>query len=437
MQLLQIFFAIIWAIGCISNTYIAASIEWSYISSNWIRIFDPLLQVKVLLKVFSDFNFLLFLMTTIIGQYGTKKVGSLLVRREQRRQHDLLRHAEHSIPEEVNLSRSYSAHSLSQEALLQSGNTVSRTLEKGEVDNILYERLQTLKKQTIELSIKRNITVQFNYVNRNEEKGFYTANPVEFKTIDGSECLRAFCCNQKRIRVFLLDKIIDINFLEPGLSHSQSTTGDVQTNSQDIPITTNATERPYMTLRTERIEEIAKSKWNDINVLQDIFNELRFRSTRKARNLRGKTEHRISELLNETFRWPSTMTGTSVASSSRLSHDVFPYETGLLRHYGYKVGINGLEKNERLRILDRIFLGPLEEVNDNNYMHSWGQPNTAQRLKKLADSIATFTRNEKRRNTRRTDNVNSSQSVQHWESDLSYLKKRYYENRFSFSWPNT
>ena len=71
-------------------------------------------------------------------------------------------------------------------------------------------------------------------------------------------------------------------------------------------------------------------------------------------------------------------------------------------------------------------------IDNAAYAAEWGRPNTAQRLQKLAETIAALTRNAKRRNAARMD-----KSIREWESDLAYLKRRYYEGRFSFPWPVT
>ncbi|MFH7028095.1 MAG: hypothetical protein ACHBN1_22505 [Heteroscytonema crispum UTEX LB 1556] len=94
--------------------------------------------------------------------------------------------------------------------------------------------------------------------------------------------------------------------------------------------------------------------------------------------------------------------------------------------------MNGLLESERREILDTIFLRPLLHIDNANYISEWGQPKTDERLRKLAESIAAFIRNAKRRN------MNSfSKAIQDWESDLAYLKRTYYNNRFSFSCPRT
>jgi hypothetical protein len=71
-------------------------------------------------------------------------------------------------------------------------------------------------------------------------------------------------------------------------------------------------------------------------------------------------------------------------------------------------------------------------MDNREYLNEWGEPKTARRLQKLAESIAAFTRNAKRRNEK-----NFSKAIQDWEADLAYLKKTYYDNRFSFRWPRT
>ena len=59
-----------------------------------------------------------------------------------------------------------------------------------------------------------------------------------------------------------------------------------------------------------------------------------------------------------------------------------------------------------------------------------GNPQSDTRLKKLANSLATFTRNARRRR-----NSDMNQAIIEWEEDISYLKNKYYTNRFGFDWP--
>jgi hypothetical protein len=195
-------------------------------------------------------------------------------------------------------------------------------------------------------------------------------------------------------------------------------------------INTQPEERPFVRCRTDELEGIANSEWNKVKVLNELYHELKFRSRQKAGNLQKRISVRLIELQNSQFSWSST---SATPGSQDLSSGVFKYEEGLLKQYGYKVGKNGLPQNERWEILDTIFLCPLSHMSDSVYMGEWGEPKSAKRLRKLAESIAAFARNAKRRNT-----GSFSKAVQDWETDLEYLKKTYYNtNRFSFQYPNT
>jgi hypothetical protein len=62
----------------------------------------------------------------------------------------------------------------------------------------------------------------------------------------------------------------------------------------------------------------------------------------------------------------------------------------------------------------------------------WGELQTAQRLRKLADTLAAFTRNAKRQAA-----VSYAAAIDDWEADLIFLYDRYYVNLFRFEWPAT
>jgi hypothetical protein len=192
---------------------------------------------------------------------------------------------------------------------------------------------------------------------------------------------------------------------------------------------TQVKQRPYLKYRTNELETIAASKWNDTEVLNQIHYELEFRSRKKALDLRKRITTRLSALQETQFAYPTTKANPS---SQNLSNDVFKYEQGLLKHYGYKVGKSGLSQTARWRILDRVFSQPLLQIDNAAYLSEWGEPKSAKRLQKMVDSIAAFTRNAKRRNRR-----SFSKAIQDWETDLAYLKRSYYDNYFSFVYPRT
>jgi hypothetical protein len=193
----------------------------------------------------------------------------------------------------------------------------------------------------------------------------------------------------------------------------------------------NDSERPYIDCSTHELEEIVKVSWDSLETLRAINYELGFRLRKKARDLSDLVFKRLDQLQREQFNWPSTEPSSGLQS---LTSDAFRREKGLLGHYGYKVGRHGLSQNERLELLDSIFLNPLRPVEDRDYLEGWGKPGSARRLKKMAESIASFARNAKRRNGKQ----NLSKAIQDWEADLEYLRKKYYYNeRSPFKWPHT
>src|SRR5690606_40057528 len=104
---------------------------------------------------------------------------------------------------------------------------------------------------------------------------------------------------------------------------------------------------------------------------------------------------------------------------------------GLLSASGYHVGqTRGLTESERREILNFIFFkDTLNEIDNEGYKEQWGEPKTSDRLKKLADVVATLANNALRK---RGD---YSKAIWDWHSDLQYLKKSFYDNCGGFPWP--
>jgi hypothetical protein len=201
------------------------------------------------------------------------------------------------------------------------------------------------------------------------------------------------------------------------------------TNDQSIPIKREA--RPYIQLRWFELKDLAESEFEDVDILQKVLSELKYRSTSKAVNLYKIVADRISELSvkeSQAFRWPSTAIIGDSSSALRCAH--FDYEEGLLKFMGYAVGQNGAYRNKRQQVLDYVFNEQVPKVQSLEYMAEWGNPQSDTRLKKLANSLATFTRNARRRR-----NSDMNQAIIEWEEDISYLKNKYYTNRFGFDWP--
>ena len=179
------------------------------------------------------------------------------------------------------------------------------------------------------------------------------------------------------------------------------------------------------------MKDLAESEFEDVDILQKVLSELKYRSTSKAVNLYKIVADRISELSvkePQAFRWPSTAIIGDSSSALRGAH--FDYEEGLLKFMGYAVGQKGSYRNKRQQVLDYVFNEQVPKVQSLEYMAEWGAPRSDTRLKKLANSLATFSRNARRRR-----NSDMNQAIVEWEEDLSYLKMKYYTNRFGFDWP--
>jgi hypothetical protein len=128
----------------------------------------------------------------------------------------------------------------------------------------------------------------------------------------------------------------------------------------------------------------------------------------------------------EYFSWPKTS-----AVAGRRAIDAAEWERqGLLKYLGYSVGGSGLSTAPRRLILDDVFAGPLPPIISAEYMGKWGVPATAGRLKQLATEIASFARNANRRR-----DAAMYAAAADWQSDLEYLRIKYYVGRFGFGWP--
>lgn len=196
--------------------------------------------------------------------------------------------------------------------------------------------------------------------------------------------------------------------------------------------TTDDTERPYRSWLVDDLWRLAKDNHGDRSLQLDLLNELRHRNTRWAGYVRLKVFERIVELVSQSFKWPTT---DAPEAYVELPDEVFRYKTSPLRFLGYHVGRNGLDVKSRREILDFVYLKELSPINSPNYMLDWGHPRTGPRLRKMAESIATHTRNKKRQDT-----AFFALAIRQWESDLDYLKRKYYDgryDRYDFVWPST
>lgn len=188
--------------------------------------------------------------------------------------------------------------------------------------------------------------------------------------------------------------------------------------------------REYIDKWAPELLEIAHKNWDNLLLLEKILEELQHRNSPAGKDAREQVAARVAELkqAQHTFKWPST---DAPAGKYGFNGEEYWYQQGLLGFVGYKVGSNGEPSSTRQQILRCVLFNDIPKVNTPDYMEEWGAPKTATRLKKLAESIASFTRNAKR-------NINSYQiAIDDWENDLEYLYENYYHSKLGFCWPNT
>lgn len=129
------------------------------------------------------------------------------------------------------------------------------------------------------------------------------------------------------------------------------------------------------------------------------------------------------------FAWPST----DINPSSRSGKAIERREIGMLSYLGYHVGLGSqLTASQRTRLLGQIFTMRLPPLNGLDYMRDWGAPRTGPRLRKIAESIASFAKITKGRNHPAMETA-----ISHWEDDLRHLRIQFYNGRFDFQWPKT
>ena len=104
---------------------------------------------------------------------------------------------------------------------------------------------------------------------------------------------------------------------------------------------------------------------------------------------------------------------------------------GVLGMLGYQVGEQGKSRAVRRGILARAYEGDLPPLLPASQLWEWGDPSTAKRLRKLAESIASFARNAKAR-----DPKMFARAIRDWAEDLDYLRQAYHRGEFRFMWPH-
>ncbi|GLR05228.1 hypothetical protein GCM10007906_28160 [Vibrio hyugaensis] len=136
-----------------------------------------------------------------------------------------------------------------------------------------------------------------------------------------------------------------------------------------------------------------------------------------------------TELIGKSFRWPSTI---AFEADGSLPEVQWP-QIGVLKAVGYTVGAQGLPQTERRSILKNVYMQTLPYVDSRSYMNEWGEPSSSERLKKMAETLASLTKGAKRKTQ-----ANMNQAIRDWESDLAWLKEQYYlEHKYVWVWPRS
>jgi hypothetical protein len=144
----------------------------------------------------------------------------------------------------------------------------------------------------------------------------------------------------------------------------------------------------------------------------------------------NQTEAPTTEANPDYFIWPNT---NAPLGDGHL-HQPDWLEIGLLKYLGYAVGATkGKLRTQRQTILAKVFgLNEIPNFAPSEFVDKWGTTKSSKRLKKMAYSIAAFSKNAKRK--RRSI---MTCAIENWEDDLSWLKIQYYDGRFDkeFDWP--
>lgn len=136
---------------------------------------------------------------------------------------------------------------------------------------------------------------------------------------------------------------------------------------------------------------------------------------------------RLPHAADEYFDWPTT---DAKRGNGGLG-GVYSVTEGVLGYLGYAVGEKStFTRTQRQAILGQVFQMHLPPIESPTYMQEWATPGSAARLKKMADSIASFARQAKRRR-----NADMREAIASWEADLRMLHDEYYVGKFGFGWP--
>ncbi|GAB2518590.1 hypothetical protein [Microbulbifer agarilyticus] len=213
-------------------------------------------------------------------------------------------------------------------------------------------------------------------------------------------------------------------------------------------------ERPFFNCSNQQLFEMWSAGEWDTEQLVDIAYELQFRKTADCEIKADIVEVLIDRVLEAEafydavrkaaaeqgvapeepepdFDFPKILPGATRRQHYRKMGIPDWQTEGLLKISGYSVGKkDGKPQHERRKILNYIFLvDDLADIEDVVYAAQWGEPKTADRLLKIANSLTAFAHNAMK-------SPNDTEvAVSQWSQDLDYLKRTFYEDWHGFPWP--
>lgn len=178
---------------------------------------------------------------------------------------------------------------------------------------------------------------------------------------------------------------------------------------------------------TKELRAKAEENADDPEALLEILYDLTTWSDEDIAEMQQEILDKVSEHIDGEFPWPGTDVPTG---DGKVDPEEWP-GVGLLGKMGYKVGKSGKAKYTRRGILHRAFRADADDwLRIEEQADEWGKPQSEERLEKIANSLAAFARNAKRR-----DDPSLETAISHWGEDLQHLKKRFYKPRYDFDWP--
>ena len=198
-------------------------------------------------------------------------------------------------------------------------------------------------------------------------------------------------------------------------------------------------DRPYLNFGSFELIDLFDTNKNVPEIVKDVAYEIAFRTYMPKEERARVIEQLILFLENQQstkkdkpgFDFPVIHLHDTRSRCRKELGNPNWREVGLLKISGYTVGkTDGKPFKERRKIMNFIFLkDDLSDIEDVIYAKEWGQPKSEERLKKLANSIASFANNAIK------NPADMSIAISDWVYDLNYLKVTFYDGWHNFPWP--